>query len=78
MPKCDFARNMPFESTNALPADLEDIALATFDRLVGNSEIHYSLPKVEVIQIDGLQVIHIVPLILLLAENCFHHSIIVQ
>ena len=49
---------MPFEFTNALPADLEDIALANFDRLVGKGEIHHSPPKAEIIQIDGLQVIH--------------------
>ena len=59
---------MPFEPTNALPADLEDIALATFDRLVGDGQIYYSPPKVEVKQIDGLQVIDSIPLILLLAE----------
>ena len=55
---------MPFEFTNALPADLEDIALAKFDRLVRKGEIHYSPPKVEIIQIDGLQVIHSIPMIL--------------
>ena len=55
---------MPFEFTNALPADLEDIALAKFDTLVRKSEIHYSPPKVEIIQIDGLQVIHSIPMIL--------------
>ena len=69
---------MSFESTNALPADLEDIALATFDSLVRKGEIHYSPPKVEIIQVDGLQVIHSIPLILLLAESCFYHSIIFQ
>ena len=69
---------MPFGYTNALSADLEDIALATFDKLVGKGEIYYSLPKVEIIQIDGLQVIHSIPLVLSLAESCFYHSIIFQ
>lgn len=69
---------MPFEYTNALPIDLEDIALATFDKLVGKGEIHYSPPKVEIIQIDGLQVIHSIPLILPLAESFIYHSIIFQ
>ena len=69
---------MPFEFTHALPADLGDIALATFDKLVCKGEIHYSPPKVEIIQIDGLQVIHRIPLLLLLAESCFYHSIIFQ
>lgn len=55
---------MPFEFTTALPADLEDIALAKFDRLLGEGEIHYSPPKIEIIQIDGLQVKHSIPLIL--------------
>ena len=55
---------MAFEFTNAFPADLEDIALANFDRLVGKGEIHYGPLKVEIIQIDGLQVIHRIPMIL--------------
>ena len=69
---------MAGNSTNALPADLEDIALAAFDKLVGKGEIHYSPPKVEIIQIDGLQVIHSIPPMLLSAESCFCHSTIFQ
>ena len=65
---------MPFDSTNALPADLEDIALAAFDKLVSKGEVYYSPPKIEIIQIDGLQVIHSIPLILLSAESYFFHS----
>ena len=69
---------MPFDSTNALPADLEDIALAAFDKLVGKGEIYYSPPKVEIIQVDGLQVNHSIPPTLLSAESCFCHSTIFQ
>ncbi len=69
---------MPFEFTNTLPADLENVALVTFDKLVRKGEIHYSLPEVEIIQIDGLQVIHSIRLIPLLAESCFYHSITFQ
>jgi len=52
---------------NGLPDDLETITIAKFDALVANGEIFYKPPRIEVMDINGLQVLQ--SLADLFAEN---------
>ena len=47
---------MPSSLSDALPPDLEGIAIARFDRLLDAGELFYQPPRIEIVNTDGMQV----------------------
>ena len=47
------ATSAPFD----LPANLEEVALSRFDELLESGEISYTRPTMDIVDLDGIQVL---------------------